>query len=102
MAKSIITQDGDLVNYNNLITIIVDKRPLPNETVDTFCLIGVDTTNEPILLYHSDNLDDVERVKRDLYRWLQSEAFSTFEMPAVDESGDAQWLRILKAVHEKP
>lgn len=88
MAKSIIIQDGDLVNYNNLITIIVDKRPLPNETVDTFCLIGVDTTNEPILLYHSDNLDDVERVKRDLYRWLQSEAFSTFEMPADDESGD--------------
>ena len=63
MAKSIITQDGNLVNYNNLITIIVDKRPLPNETVDTFCLIGVDTTNETILLYHSDNLDDVERVK---------------------------------------
>ena len=27
--------------------------------------------------------------KADIIRWLQSEAFSTFEMPTADEGGDA-------------
>ena len=29
------------------------------------------------------------KVQRDITRWLQSEAFSTFEMPTADEGGDA-------------
>jgi len=31
----------------------------------------------------------VMSVQRDITRWLQSEAFSTFEMPTADEGGDA-------------
>ena len=64
MAKSILTPEGDLVNYDNLIAVSVEVR-------------------------HSPDYDKVMSVQRDITRWLQSEAFSTFEMPTADEGGDA-------------
>ena len=46
-------------------------------------------TNRENLLYHSSDYDKVMSVQGDITRWLQSEAFSTFEMPTADEGGDA-------------
>lgn len=92
MAKSIITQDGDLINYDNLIAVSVELHPVKyddNKEVDELCIIGTDITNEEILLYHSHDPDEVQQVQSNLIRWLQSEAFSTFEMPVTDEGGDA-------------
>ena len=54
-----------------------------------YCIIGTDVKNGEILLYHSSDYEEVMKVQRDITRWLQSEAFSTFEMPTADEGGDA-------------
>ena len=92
MAKSIITQDGDLVNYNNLVAISVEERAVgfdEEHSEDEYCIIGTDVKNGEILLYHNSDYEEVMKVQRDITRWLQSEAFSTFEMPTADEGGDA-------------
>ena len=92
MAKSIITQDGDLVNYDNLVAISVEERAVgfdEEHSEDEYCIIGTDVKNGEILLYHSSDYEEVMKVQRDITRWLQSEAFSTFEMPTADEGGDA-------------
>lgn len=54
MAKSIITQDGDLVNYNNLVAISVEERAVgfdEEHSEDEYCIIGTDVKNGEILLY---------------------------------------------------
>ena len=99
MAKSILTPEGDLVNYDNLIAVSVEVRPVSVEvrpvgvdeehSEDECCIVGTDVTNKENLLYHSPDYDKVMSVQRDITRWLQSEAFSTFEMPTADEGGDA-------------
>lgn len=92
MAKSIITQDGDLVNYDNLVSVSVETRSIvydeDKENIE-LCIVGVDTSNVEILIFHSPNDDEVMAVQRDIVRWLQSEAFSTFEIPVKDEGGDS-------------
>ena len=53
MAKSIITQDGDLVNYNNLVAISVEERAVgfdEEHSEDEYCIIGTDVKNGEILL----------------------------------------------------
>ena len=92
MAKSILTPEGDLVNYDNLIAVSVEVRSVgvdEEHSEDEYCIIGTDVTNKENLLYHSTDHDKVMNVQRDITRWLQSEAFSTFEMPTADEGGDA-------------
>lgn len=54
MAKSIITQDGDLVNYDNLVAISVEERAVgfdEEHSEDEYCIIGTDVKNGEILLY---------------------------------------------------
>ena len=51
--------------------------------------VNLNVKNGEILLYHSSDYEEVMKVQRDITRWLQSEAFSTFEMPTADEGGDA-------------
>ena len=92
MAKSILTPEGDLINYDNLIAVSVEVRSggVDDEhTEDAYCIVGTDVTNRENLLYHSSDYDKVMSVQGDITRWLQSEAFSTFEMPTADEGGDA-------------
>ena len=92
MAKSIITQEGDLVNYDNLISVSVEIRSVgvdDEHSEDEYCIIGTDVMNVENLLYHSPDYDEVIKVQHDITHWLQSEAFSTFKMPAADEGGDA-------------
>ena len=92
MAKSILTPEGDLVNYDNLIAVSVEVRPVgvdEEHSEDEYCIVRTDVTNKENLLYHSPDYDKVMSVQRDITRWLQSEAFSTFEMPTADEGGDA-------------
>lgn len=92
MAKSILTPEGDLVNYDNLIAVSVEVRAVgfdDEHSEDEYCIIGTDVTNNENLLYHSPDHEEVMKVQRDITRWLQSEAFSTFEMPTADKGGDA-------------
>lgn len=92
MAKSILTPEGDLVNYDNLIAVSVEVRAVgfdDEHSEDEYCIIGTDVKKAEILLYHSPDYEEVMKVQRDITRWLQSEAFSTFEMPTADKGGDA-------------
>lgn len=54
MAKTIITQKGIAVNYNNLITIAVEKGEMLNERTgemeDKIAVIGSDVLGEIIVL----------------------------------------------------
>ncbi|MDD6279724.1 MAG: hypothetical protein PUA81_08085 [Oscillospiraceae bacterium] len=60
MAKSILTPEGDLVNYNNLIAVSVEVRSVgvdEEHSEDEYCIIGTDVTNKENLLYHSADHD---------------------------------------------
>ena len=53
MAKSILTPEGDLVNYDNLIAVSVEVRPVgvdEENSEDEYCIIGTDVTNKENLL----------------------------------------------------
>lgn len=88
MAKSIITQEGNIVNYSNLLAIYVDEDRDDNGNLLGYELLGTDSTQTAIVLGSFADEQSAEKTKADLIRWLQGEAFSTFEMPAAEESGD--------------
>lgn len=91
MAKSIITQNGTIINYSKLLAVYVDEDLDDNENVLGFELVGVTGTeknSEGIVLGSFVDEQSAENAKDDLIRWLQSEAFSTFKMPTANESGD--------------
>ncbi len=91
MAKSIITQNGTIINYSNLLAVYVDEDLDDNENVLGFELVGVTGTeknSQGIVLGSFADEQSAENAKADLIRWLQSEAFSTFKMPTADEGGE--------------
>ncbi len=97
MAKSIITQDGDVINYDNLVTVSTETCLISYENDDgeeneveneELGIVAIDTTGAKTLIYHSPNDEDVLAVQRKLVRWLQSEAFSTFEISVNDKGGE--------------
>ena len=78
MAKNILTQSNDIINYDNLIAVSVEICPIDyaeDRVVDEPCIVAMD--------------DEVCAAMSDFIRWLQNEAFSTFEMPEGNEGGDA-------------
>lgn len=92
MAKSIITQNGIIVNFSKLLAIYVDEELDDSENILGYNLLGVTGMNEDtdaILLGSFSDLKSAVNAKADIIRWLQSEAFSTFEMPLSDEGGEA-------------
>lgn len=90
MAKSIITQNGSIVNYSNLLAVYVEADTDDEDRVIGYDLLGaVDNKSDAIVLGSFNDENTAENAKADIIRWLQSEAFSTFEMPAKNESGDA-------------
>lgn len=61
MAKSILTPEGDLVNYDNLIAVSVEVRPVgvdEEHSEDEYCIVGTDVTNKENLLYHSPDYEN--------------------------------------------
>lgn len=66
MAKSILTPEGDLINYDNLIAVSVEVRSVgvdDEHTEDAYCIVGTDVTNRENLLYHSSDYDKVMSVR---------------------------------------
>ena len=91
IAKSIITQDGNVVNYNNLLAIYIDEELDDDENIIGYNLLGVvgmNKNSDAILLGFFNDEKSAMNAKADIIRWLQSEEFSTFEMPTADEGGD--------------
>lgn len=92
MAKSIITQDGDIVNYGNLVAIYVEDDLDDDENVLGYELLGLTGGGKDadiIILGRFSNAESALKARYELICWLQSEAFGTFEMPKTDKGGDA-------------
>ena len=76
MAKSIITQDGNLVNYANIVTIAVEI----SDDGDVYGLIATDTGNSIYVLgtYPSENM--AISAKNRLIDWLNGEALGVYSV----------------------
>ena len=91
IAKAILTQSNDVVNYDNLIAVSVEVCPIEyaeDHVVDEPCIVATDVNGGHTMLFHSPKEDEVYSAMSDFVRWLQNEAFSTFEMPEGSEGGD--------------
>lgn len=89
MAKTIITQSGAVVNFNSLLAIYVGESRDDNGRLTGFELLGTENSkSSAIILGEYKDEQSAENAKADMIRWLKSEAFSTFEIPLADESGD--------------
>ena len=105
MAKTILTQTNDVVNYENCIAVCVEVCPIEyaeDHVVDEPCIVATDVNGGHTMLFHSPNEDEVYSAMSDFVRWLQNEAFSTFEMPEGNEGGDGDGVPTLKAARRKP
>ena len=87
MAKTIITQGGDLVNYANIIAVFVDEELDDDENVLGYSLWGLDVTNENILLGEYATLDDAIQAKNKIVDWIDKEAYAKVDLS--EKAGDA-------------
>ncbi|MDE7363721.1 MAG: hypothetical protein K2N27_02360 [Ruminococcus sp.] len=76
MAKSIITQEGNLVNYANIVTVTVEI----SDDGEVYGLIATDTGNSIHILgtYPSENM--AVKAEKRLTDWLKNEAFGVYSM----------------------
>ncbi|MBR1422699.1 MAG: hypothetical protein IJ571_04570 [Ruminococcus sp.] len=87
MAKTIVTQFGEMLNYDNIVKISVvtnweDAEISKDGTISPdFEMIGRDITgtDNPMGVY--DTPEDAENAVKALYKWLSSEAYSVYEIP---------------------
>ena len=86
MARTIITQDHNLVNYANIIAIFVDDELDDDENVLGYNLWGLDVTNENILLGEYDTLDDAIQAKNKIVEWIDNEAYAKVDLS--EKAGD--------------
>ena len=84
MAKTIITQKGVAVNYDNLITIAVEKGEMPNERTgemeDKIAVIGSDVLGEIIVLGAYESTYAATTLMADITDWLKSDNIPFFEV----------------------
>lgn len=76
MAKTIVMQDGNLVNYANIVAITVEI----SDDGDVYGLIASDTSNSIYVLgtYPSENM--AVSAKNRLTDWLNSEALGVYSV----------------------
>lgn len=86
MAKTIITQGGDLVNYANIIAVFVDDELDDDENVLGYNLWGLDVTNDNILLGEYDTLDEAIQAKNKIVDWIDNEAYAKVDLS--EKAGD--------------
>ena len=87
MAKTIITQGGDLVNYANIIAVFVDDELDDDENVLGYNLWGLDATNDNILLGEYLTLDEALQAKNKIVDWIDNEAYAKVDLS--EKAGDA-------------
>ena len=88
MAKTIITQDGDLVNYANIIAVFInDELDDDDENVLCYNLWGLDVANENILLGEYATLDEAVQAKNKIVEWIDNEAYAKVDLS--EKAGDA-------------
>ena len=84
MAKTIITQDGSAVNYDNILAVYIEENTydgveseMPSEEAASY-LLSADTVTD--VTYVLGEYKTAEKAKSELIAWLQSEAFGVYSM----------------------
>ena len=86
MARTIITQDHNLVNYANIIAVFIDDELDDDEDVLGYNLWGLDVTNENILLGEYATLDEAVQAKNKIVDWIDNESYAKVDLS--EEAGD--------------
>ena len=86
MARTIITQDHNLVNYANIIAIFVDDELDDDENVLGYNLLGLDVAESTILLGEYDTLDEAVQAKNKIVDWIDNEAYAKVDLS--EKAGD--------------
>ena len=88
MAKTIITQDGSAVNYDNILAVYIEENTydgmeseMPSEEAVASYLLSADTvTDVTYVLGEYKTAEKTEKAKSELIAWLQREAFGVYSM----------------------
>ena len=93
MAKTIVTQFGEFLNYDNLVKIGVvtnwEDAEIDEESgtiKPDFEMIGTDTAGNRIPMGIYETPDEADAALKDLHDWLNTEAYAVYE---VKSGGDA-------------
>ena len=85
MAMTIITQNGSAVNYNNLITISVERGELPNAQTgvaeEKIAVIGSDILGEVIVIGAYDSAYAANRIMNEITDWLTNSMGQSYIVP---------------------
>lgn len=91
MAKTIITQFGEFLNYANIVKIGVETNwddaeiDEENGTIKPdFEMIGTDTAGNKIPMGIYDTPDEADNALKALHDWLSTEAYAVYEITGGD------------------
>lgn len=93
MAKTIATQYGEFLNYDNLVKIGIftnwEDAEIDEENgtiTPDYEMIGTDTSGNQIPMGNYKTPEEAEAALKDLHNWLAIEAYAVYE---VKSGGDA-------------
>lgn len=91
MAKTIVTQFGEFLNYANIVKIGVETNwddaeiDEDNGTIKPdFEMIGTDTAGNKIPMGIYDTPDEADNALKALHDWLSTEAYAVYEITGGD------------------
>ena len=91
MAKTIVTQFGEFLNYANIVKIGVETNwddaeiDEENGTIKSdFEMIGTDTAGNKIPMGIYDTPDEADNALKALHDWLSTEAYAVYEITGGD------------------
>ena len=91
MAKTIVTQFGEFLNYANIVKIGVETNwddaeiAEENGTIKPdFEMIGTDTAGNKIPMGIYDTPDEADNALKALHDWLSTEAYAVYEITGGD------------------
>ena len=82
MIKTIITQNGDIINLSSLFAIYIDTSHNAGTDEDTYELSAIGAWGQTFVIGTYADEVSAESAKADIIRWLQNEAYSTFDLTA--------------------
>ena len=91
MAKTIVTQFGEFLNYDNLVRIGVETNWDDAEIDEAngtskpdYEMIGTDTAGNKIPMGIYETPDEADKALKALHDWLSTEAYAVYEITGGD------------------
>lgn len=88
MDKTIYTQYGEFLVYNNLVSIGIvtnwDDAEIDEESgtiTPDYEMIATDTSGNKIPMGNYETYDEADKAMKALFEWLNSKAFAVYEIP---------------------